>query len=120
MLGKNRRWRQINIRAVLFLTLIAATFAAGYRSGHAQSDEYQFQELIRLIEETVVPDTWEALGGPSTMAPFPHNQNLINYGCYAEVVDELAAEENGGSSESGGGMATVGSQESEAIAGVKE
>ena len=24
-----------------------------------------------LIQTTVVPDTWEALGGPSTMAPYP-------------------------------------------------
>ena len=30
-----------------------------------------FQSLIDLIQSTVVPDTWEALGGPSTMAPYP-------------------------------------------------
>ncbi|MCH5372552.1 MAG: DUF1598 domain-containing protein, partial [Planctomycetes bacterium] len=30
-----------------------------------------FQSLIDLIQTTVVPDTWEALGGPSTMAPYP-------------------------------------------------
>jgi hypothetical protein len=29
-----------------------------------------FQSLIDLIQTTVVPDTWEALGGPSTMAPY--------------------------------------------------
>ena len=30
-----------------------------------------FGSLMSLIETTVVPDTWEALGGPSTMAPYP-------------------------------------------------
>ncbi|MGB7343034.1 MAG: DUF1598 domain-containing protein, partial [Pirellulaceae bacterium] len=30
-----------------------------------------FGSLMQLIETTVVPDTWEALGGPSTMAPYP-------------------------------------------------
>lgn len=30
-----------------------------------------FQSLMTLIETTVVPDTWEALGGNSTMAPYP-------------------------------------------------
>ena len=30
-----------------------------------------FQSLIDLIQTTVVLDTWEALGGPSTMAPYP-------------------------------------------------
>ncbi len=30
-----------------------------------------FQMLIDLIQTTVVPDTWESLGGPSTMASYP-------------------------------------------------
>ncbi|MFK8113004.1 MAG: DUF1598 domain-containing protein [Rubripirellula sp.] len=30
-----------------------------------------FQSLMDLIQTTVVPETWEALGGPSTMAPYP-------------------------------------------------
>jgi len=30
-----------------------------------------FQSLMDLIQTTVVPDTWEALGGPSTMSPYP-------------------------------------------------
>lgn len=36
-----------------------------------------FQSLIDLIQTTVVPDTWEALGGPSTMAPYPQNLSLV-------------------------------------------
>ena len=41
---------------------------AGARGGGAFAD---FQSLMDLIQTTVVPDTWEALGGPSTMAPYP-------------------------------------------------
>lgn len=36
-----------------------------------------FDSLMTLIETTVVPDTWEALGGSSTMAPYPQNLSLI-------------------------------------------
>jgi hypothetical protein len=30
-----------------------------------------FQSLMDLIQTTIVPDTWEALGGPSSMSPYP-------------------------------------------------
>ncbi|WP_390621755.1 hypothetical protein [Roseiconus nitratireducens] len=36
-----------------------------------------FSSLMNLIETTVAPDTWEALGGNSTMAPYPQNLSLI-------------------------------------------
>ena len=39
----------------------------GARGGAAFAD---FDSLMQLIQTTVVPDTWEALGGPSTMAPY--------------------------------------------------
>lgn len=38
------------------------------RGGGAFAD---FDSLIQLIQTTVAPDTWEALGGPSTMAQYP-------------------------------------------------
>lgn len=50
------------------------------QSGSARAEAIQgggggsfadFQSLMDLIQRTVVPDTWEALGGPSTMAPYP-------------------------------------------------
>ncbi len=31
--------------------------------------ERDFQSVMNLIQTSIVPDTWEALGGPSTMAP---------------------------------------------------
>ena len=30
-----------------------------------------FDSLMQLIQQIVTPDTWEALGGPSTMQPYP-------------------------------------------------
>ena len=46
----------------------------GNAGGGAFAD---FDSLMTLIETTVVPDTWEALGGNSTMAPYPQNLSLI-------------------------------------------
>ncbi|MEC7407252.1 MAG: hypothetical protein VYB72_00455, partial [Planctomycetota bacterium] len=48
--------------------------SAGAGGGGSFAD---FQSLIDLIQTTVVPDTWEALGGPSTMAPYPQNLSLV-------------------------------------------
>ncbi|MEM6469282.1 MAG: hypothetical protein AAF802_06905 [Planctomycetota bacterium] len=47
---------------------------SGAGGGGAFAD---FDSLMNLIETTVVPDTWEALGGNSTMAPYPQNLALI-------------------------------------------
>ncbi|MEO1528382.1 MAG: DUF1598 domain-containing protein [Planctomycetota bacterium] len=41
---------------------------AGAGGGGAFAD---FDSLMNLIQTTVMPDTWEALGGNSTMAPYP-------------------------------------------------
>jgi general secretion pathway protein D len=46
-------------------------------SGGGGGSFADFQSLIDLIQTTVVPDTWEALGGPSTMAPYPQNLSLV-------------------------------------------
>ena len=48
-----------------------AGFTSGTQSGDGGGSFADFQSLIDLIQTTVVPDTWEALGGPSTMAPYP-------------------------------------------------
>ena len=51
-----------------------------------------FGSLMQLIETTVVPDTWEALGGPSTMAPYPQgvyvDPNGTLQSCQALVPSE--------------------------------
>ena len=58
----------------------AAETFRGIRGGEARAEVLDgagggavadFQPLMELIQRTVVPDTWEALGGPSTMAPYP-------------------------------------------------
>lgn len=45
--------------------------SATFDSAEGGGSFADFQSLIDLIQTTVVPDTWEALGGPSTMAPYP-------------------------------------------------
>ena len=80
MSRKRKPRLQFSTRVLLLLTLIAGTFAAGYRSGYDQRPPGEFADfdaLMKLIETIVVPDTWEALGGPSTMSPYPENISII-------------------------------------------
>jgi general secretion pathway protein D len=58
----------------------------GAAGGGAFAD---FQSLIDLIQTTVVPDTWEALGGPSTMAPYPQNLSLV-ISTTSDVHDQIS------------------------------
>ena len=59
--------------------------AAG-RGGNSFAD---FQSLIDLIQTTVVPDTWEALGGPSTMSEYPQNLSLV-ISTTSDVHDQIS------------------------------
>ncbi len=59
---------------------------AGGAGGGAFAD---FQSLIDLIQTTVVPDTWEVLGGPSTMAPYPQNLSLV-ISTTSDVHDQIS------------------------------
>ena len=56
------------------------------RGGGAFAD---FQSLIDLIQTTVVPDTWEALGGPSTMAEYAQNLSLV-ISTTSDVHDQIS------------------------------
>jgi general secretion pathway protein D len=57
----------------------------GGRGGASLAD---FDSLITLIQTTVVPDTWEALGGPSTMSPYAQNLSLV-ISTTSEVHDQI-------------------------------
>ena len=48
-----------------------------------------FQSLMDLIQTTIVPDTWEALGGPSSMSPYPQNLSLV-ISTTSDVHDQIA------------------------------
>ena len=91
-----KRTLQIGIRNLLMLTFLFAVFALGYQVGHREHVKSleegfaDFDELMRLIEETTVPETWEALGGPETMEPYPQNLSLTISG--GVVVHEQDAE----------------------------
>ncbi|MEO1614523.1 MAG: DUF1598 domain-containing protein [Planctomycetota bacterium] len=67
--------------------------AAGAQGGGAFAD---FDSLMNLIETTIVPDTWEALGGNSTMAPYPQGVYVDAAGTIHEKaeVDDSGALEN--------------------------
>lgn len=49
----------------------SAIDGAGGAVGAGGGSFADFQSLMDLIQTTIVPDTWEALGGPSTMSPYP-------------------------------------------------
>lgn len=61
------------------------TTQPGSMGGGAIAD---FDSLMELIQTTVVPDTWEALGGPSTMSPYPANLSLV-VSTTSEVHDQI-------------------------------
>ena len=55
-----------------------------------------FDSLMTLIQQTVEPDTWEALGGVGTMAPYPQGVLVDSNGLLREVpVSESEADANG-------------------------
>jgi hypothetical protein len=55
-----------------------------------------FDSLIELIETTVAPETWESLGGPSNMFPYPQGIYVDAAGtirqCESLMEDDPAAE----------------------------
>ena len=55
------------MKSMLVITFLAGVFAAGFRNGYR--DVSDFDRLIYLIQSTVIPDTWEALGGPTKIPP---------------------------------------------------
>ena len=81
-----KRKLQFGIRKLLMLTILLAVFALGYRVGHREHLKSlegrfaDFDELIRLLEETTDPETWEALSSSDTLEPYPQNQSLNTSG----------------------------------------
>lgn len=70
---------------------------SGMGGGGAFAD---FDSLMNLIQTTVEPDTWEALGGNSTMAPYQQNLSLIIsttsdvHDQIVDLIDSLRALQN--------------------------
>jgi len=65
-------------------------------SGAGGGSFADFQSLMDLIQTTIVPDTWEALGGPSSMSPYPQGVYVDPAGtvieCESLPVDDGLAE----------------------------
>lgn len=60
--------------------------------GGAMAD---FTSLMNLIEQTIAPDTWENLGGSSTMSPYPQGVMVNPNGTTGEVSKASAANADG-------------------------
>ena len=58
----------------------------GGQGGAAFAD---FESLKQLIQTTVNPDTWEAVGGPSNMFEYPQNLSLV-VSTTSDVHDQIA------------------------------
>jgi general secretion pathway protein D len=61
-------------------------FGPGGLGGGAMAD---FDSLIELITTTVAPESWDDVGGPGSIAPFPTNLSLV-VSQTQEVHDQLA------------------------------
>ncbi|MFG0266907.1 MAG: hypothetical protein ACF8AM_17415, partial [Rhodopirellula sp. JB055] len=46
-------------------------------SGLGGQSMADFSQLMQLIQTTIEPESWEALGGVGTMAPYPQNLSLV-------------------------------------------
>lgn len=53
-----------------------------------------FDSLMTLIQQTIEPDVWEALGGVSTMAPYPAGVLVDGNGLLREVESAESESEN--------------------------
>ncbi len=69
---------------------------SGYGAGNATrgggaggASFANFDSLIELIQTTVVPDTWDNLGGPSTMREYAQNLSLV-ISTTSDVHDQIA------------------------------
>ncbi len=69
----------------------AGYMGSGGPGGGAIAD---FDSLMDLIETTIAPDTWEALGGPSTMSPYRSTLSLVistTTDVHEQIADLLAS-----------------------------
>ncbi|XZE52629.1 type II secretion system protein GspD [Planctomycetaceae bacterium SH139] len=66
----------------------------GGQAGFGGAAIADFDSLMQLIQTTIAPDTWEALGGPSTMAPYRANLSLVvstTTDVHEQIADLLAS-----------------------------
>ncbi len=63
---------------------------AGISGGAGGGAIADFDSLMDLIETTIAPDTWEALGGPSTMSPYRSGIYVDPQGLVRDIELETA------------------------------
>ncbi len=77
----------------------AKVYPVNYRIGdlalYTKDGSFNPVVMIHFIENSIAPETWEARGGPSTMAPYPQNNSLVisttsaNHDALAEALSKL-------------------------------
>ena len=66
-----------------------------FGAGAAGGGQADFGQLMQLIQDTIEPTTWSAVGGPGTMSPFTTNLSLVVsqtqdvHDQIAELLDQL-------------------------------
>lgn len=68
MLRPGRKWLQFSVRALLVVTLVAATFCAGYRLGFDDGRNARSEALVEEIINAVKPTDWSSVGGVGQIA----------------------------------------------------
>ena len=87
-------WRGGIVVVALVLGLLLLALGAAYYLTPGQSVQYKtqyvlwkcglaedpgpdFETLIKLIESTITPESWEELGGPGAIPPFETNLSIL-------------------------------------------
>ncbi len=63
--------------------------AGAMPTGRGGGSIANFSQLMNLVQTTIEPDSWEALGGVGTMAPYPQNLSLV-ISTTSDVHDQIA------------------------------
>ncbi|MEX2120396.1 MAG: hypothetical protein WD847_12440 [Pirellulales bacterium] len=113
------RWLRFGLATLLFGVLCASGFLAGYRRGYDAGREKRqhgtylaevyhvvdlldaqagptpdFAPLIKVIQDTVDPTSWDGVGGPGRIQAFSDNQSIVVYQNAAnhEKIEKLLAD----------------------------
>src|SRR4051794_15848111 len=112
-----KRWLQFGIGTLLFATFCVAGFLTGYRRGFHVGQEAESrigiyakaydvrdivrlspngraigQTLVRYLQESIMPRSWQENGGPSAVAYYENNQTIVisnNQDAQDQVADAL-------------------------------
>ncbi|MEM9645032.1 MAG: DUF1598 domain-containing protein [Planctomycetota bacterium] len=71
-------------------TVQATGDGVGIGSNAGGGSQADFSQIMQLVQTTIEPETWEALGGPSTMFPYPAGIYVDASGTIQDVNTPIA------------------------------